>query len=194
MNLETYIDNLRDSMLITQQDFVPQNMDTRSQCIYCLTTMSAQKYGPYMERYIKDKFSLRGAENETSGDAISKYKMEIKVSLRQNNSAFNFVQLRPDHDVDYYLFLAYDLLADEVKWLFIPSDAIVSLILDYGNYAHGTIKANGPITTDNIYGKGYEYALRPNKFTKEGSKSNDLWNEITEYEINEENLMKEIKG
>ena len=65
----------------------------------------------------------------------------------------NFVQLRPDHIIDYYLFVGYNLFEDtygKVYTFLIPSNDIHELIINYGSYSHGTVFKLGNITKDNI--------------------------------------------
>lgn len=96
--------------------------------------------------------------------------VEIKVSLGgASHSKFNYVQLRVCHTVDEYLLTAYHLTDSNVDkggelFVFRVGHAdIQTLIVDYGGYAHGTKKVNGPITHETVgcEGNTKEYALRP---------------------------------
>lgn len=96
------------------------------------------------------------------------------------------MQLRPDHDIDYYILCVYNLYYDTYKgkgFIFkIPSDIICDLIVRFGGHAHGTIKMLGKITKQNIKGRNCEYALRCNPNARKG-KSHNLWNILLEYEV-----------
>jgi hypothetical protein len=125
--------------------------------------------------------------NETSGDGYKNdINYEIKASLHANNSKINFVQIRPDHDIHYYIFIAYNMYEDEDTGkghIFkIPSNNVYELIVRYGGYAHGTNKELGEITFDNMKGRNCEYALRCDPNAKKG-KSFELWNELLKHEV-----------
>ena len=53
------------------------------------------------------------------------------------------------------------------------------MILNYGDYAHGTIKKQGEITLENMQKNMYEYSLRVNLLNDKGKK---IWNELLNYE------------
>lgn len=75
------------------------------------------------------------------------------------------------------MILVYNLFEGEyggVYLMIIPSKELYLLIPEYGGYAHGTNLKNGKITMSNLWGSGYEYALRPNP-RKKGTKSCELW-------------------
>ena len=125
--------------------------------------------------------------NETSGDGHKNGKnYELKFSLHTKDGGFNFVQIRPDHTVDYYLVGGYNLFEGEIGKAYIckvPAEKIYELLPEYGGYAHGTISKLGKITCDNIKGRGCEFALRPNANAADGTKKKRLWNELMKYEV-----------
>ena len=125
--------------------------------------------------------------NETSGDGHKNgINYELKFSLHTKDGGFNFVQIRPDHAVDYYLVGGYNLFEGEIGKAYIfkvPAEKIYELLPEYGGYAHGTVKELGKITCDNIKGRGCEFALRPNPNANEGTKPKKLWNELLKYEV-----------
>ena len=108
----------------------------------------------------------------------------------------NFVQIRPDHNIDYYIFLAYDLFEGEVGeiyWLLCKAEELYQLIPEYGGYAHGTIKQLGKITPENIYGRNCEYALRPNPQARPGTKPRKLWEiMLSKFKVSEEIIRETI--
>lgn len=65
----------------------------------------------------------------------------------------------------------------------IPAEDLYELIVDYGGYAHGTIKKNGKITKENLKGRGLEYALRVQPNAKRETKSGRLWSRLLNYEV-----------
>mgnify|MGYP001284468041 FL=1 len=125
--------------------------------------------------------------NETSGDGHKNgINYELKFSLHTKDGGFNFVQIRPDHAVDYYLVGGYNLFEGEIGKAYIfkvPAEKIYGLLPEYGGYAHGTVKELGKITCDNIKGRGCEFALRPNPNAPDGTKKKRLWNELLKYEV-----------
>jgi hypothetical protein len=85
-----------------------------------------------------------------------------------DRTKFNFVQLRPAHECSIYILTAYHLSQSNVDsegdlHVFrVPKEDIKRLIVDFGGYAHGTVKNNGKITAETINaGAEKEYALRP---------------------------------
>jgi len=167
-------------------------------CILCKYYLSSQQWGPLLERFIKDKFSIRRAANITSGDGLSPngFNIEIKVSLGNNVGKLNFVQIRPDHNINFYLFLVYNIFEGEkgsIHWLLCPSIQLYELLYTYGSYAHGTVSKLGKINHENIFGRSCEYALRPNLKGKESSKGKILWNIMCEkFNVTEEEIKSRI--
>jgi hypothetical protein len=141
--------------------------------IYCvLNGISAQHYGPLIEKYIreKNKFSKNTAA-DCNGDCSKDNKnAEIKVSLGgSKHSKFNWVQLRLSHNIDYYILTAYHLTTANVEaggelYVFkVPKDNMITLIANHGGYAHGTLSEHGAITLADLNDPANkkEYALRP---------------------------------
>lgn len=171
-----------------------EEKDILRKCVLCRKYLSSNQWSVLLEAYIKEKFKIKKAENEVSGDGVSPSgkKIEIKVSLGGLDGGFNFVQIRPDHQIDYYLFLAYNLFEEElgeVYWFLCPSVCLYKLIPEFGGYAHGTISKLGKISPENLFNRNCEYALRPNPTKKIGCKSRELWEKMRfEFEVKEENL------
>lgn len=150
-------------------------------CILCKKYLSATQWGPLLETYIKKIFNFSKPDDEISGDCKSKNNknIEIKVSLGDNKEQFNFVQIRPDHKIDYYLLLCYNVNEDEfgkIYWFLGKSKELYKLIPKYGGYAHGTIAKHGKIDDKTLFGKNLEFALRPK--LKGKNKQHELWNEL----------------
>ena len=172
--------------------------NTLQKCILCKHQLSSQQWGPLLESFIKEKFNIGPAVDSVSGDGCSSkgLNIEIKVSLGDKGGQLNFVQLRPDHNIDYYLFLGYNLFKGELgqtHWLLCPSKELYTLLPTYGGYAHGTISKLGDITMENIYGRGCEYALRPNPALKDTRKGKKLWNIMCEkFSVTEDDITRRI--
>lgn len=159
-------------------------------CIMARNYLSPQSTD--FETICKKDLFIGDPTSKTSGDGQKNgVNYEIKTSIHANKSNINFVQIRPDHEVDYYLFIAYNMYETEDSSLTnfgrarifkIPSNNVYDLIVRYGGYAHGTLGQLGTITPHNMTGRNCEYALRCDPNAKKG-KSFDLWNEYIKYEV-----------
>ena len=161
--------------------------------VYCvLYGVSAQQYGPLLERFIRTNFKyVKNNANECTGDCSKDGKnSEVKVSIGgATHSKFNFVQIRPAHDCDDYILTAYHLCHDNVVdegdlYIFkISKTDIKKLIVLHGGYAHGTIKEHGAITSESIEVEHVikEYALRP-------SINDECWKALLPFRISESEL------
>ena len=161
------------------------NCETLTQkCILARAYLSPQS--THIETIIKNDLLLSKPVNETSGDGCKNgVNYEIKTSVHAKNSKANWVQIRPDHDIHYYILIAYNMYFDNdfgKSYIFkVPSDDMYKLIVKYGGYAHGTVKNLGKITHENLKGRNCEYALRCEMNICNG-KNFDLWNELLKYE------------
>ena len=140
-----------------------------------------------LEAICKNDLRIGEAINEVSGDGHKNgVNYEIKSSIHARKSKANFVQIRPDHNVDFYIFIAYNMYENKnlgnAHIFKVPSHIVYELIVKYGGYAHGTCNKLGKITIDNVKGRNCEFALRCDPNAKQG-KSYDLWNELTKYEV-----------
>jgi hypothetical protein len=160
---------------------------------YCVIhSVSAQQYGPLLERYIRTKFNyIKNRAQDCVGDCFKDGKnSEVKVSLGgTTHTKFNFVQIRPSHDCDVYILTAYHLSLKNVEtegelYVFkVPKSDIKKIIVSYGGYAHGTIKEHGAITIDSLNDENSvkEYAIRP-------VINDDCWNALMVYRVHESEL------
>jgi hypothetical protein len=161
--------------------------------IYCIIHgLSAQQYGPLLEKYIRTKFKyIKNKSQDCIGDCSKDNRnFEIKVSLGgKTHSKFNFVQIRPSHDCDTYILTAYYLSMENVETegeLFIfkvPKLDIKQIVVLYGGYAHRTIKEHGIITIESLNDEtnNKEYAIRP-------TINDTCWELLMTYRIMESNL------
>lgn len=141
-----------------------------------------------IEQIIKNDLLIGEPIDSISGDGCKNgIRYEIKYSGHAKYSKLNFVQIRPQHNIDYYIFIAYLLYSDtsdigEAYIFKIPAKNIYKLIVEYGNYAHGTKLVQKNITLENLQKNNYEYALRCNPFASTG-KSVALWNEFLKFRV-----------
>ena len=147
-----------------------------------------QPQSTYPELIIREDLLIDKPVDELSGDGCKNgINYEIKYSGHAKGSKFNWVQIRPDHNVDYYIMCGYNMYYDDpfgkVFTFKIPAEDLYELIVDYGGYAHGTIKKNGKITKENLKGRGLEYALRVQPNAKRETKSGRLWSRLLNYEV-----------
>lgn len=161
--------------------------------IYCiLNNMSAQQFGPLLEKYIIQKFEFKKNKAEDCiGDCCKKsMNYEVKVSMGgAKHNKFNYVQIRPSHKCDIYILTAYHLSLNNVEsggdlYIFkIPKEDMMNILISYGGYAHRTKKENGEITIESLYDitSMKEYAIRP--------QVNDAcWKELMKFSVKEEDI------
>ena len=182
---KSYVQSLRNKNL--NKEICKNEKDLLYKCILCKTFMSPTEYGSELEKYLKNILNIKKAVNSVSGDGQKdNNNIEIKVSLSDNEGRLNYLQIRPDHFIDYYLFLAYNLKENDmgnVYIMIIPSQKIYDLIPEYAGYSHGTVEVFGKITSENIFGRNLEYSLRPNPTKSNDTKTKQLWNELIKYQI-----------
>lgn len=176
MNKKEIVKRLREYLTIStvkHEDQIIKLATLKNAHTYCIIHhISSQQYGPLLERYIRTKFNYnKNKAEDCTGDCSKDGKnIEVKVSLGgATHTKFNFVQIRPAHDCDTYIFTAYHLSHENVKmegelYIFkVPKIDIKNIIMSYGSYAHGTIKKHGKITINSLNDKNNikEYAIRP---------------------------------
>ena len=171
-----------DSAISAVVEQMKNSQSLEEKCILAREYINPQSI--IMEQIIKKDLEISNAPNETSGDGSKNEKnYEIKFSGHDKNCKFNWVQFRPDHNIDYYILIGYNLFEGTVGKAYnfkIPAEDLYQLIIDYGGYAHGTNRELGRITKDNLKGRNCEYALRinPNNL---GNKSKELWEKLQTY-------------
>jgi hypothetical protein len=158
-------------------------------CILCKCYLSSNIWGPLLEKTLIENFNMVKTKLKTSGDCISTNgkKIEIKISLGDKNGGINIVQIRPDHDIDFYLIMVYNIFSGdigEIYYILIDSKSLYNLIPMYGGYAHGTVEKLGKITAENINNRNCEYALRPNIKIQKPLKCALLWKHILLFQKN----------
>lgn len=157
-----------------------------------MNNLSAQRYGPLLERYIQLKFDyIKNKATVYAGDCRKGGRnFEIKVSMGGvRHNKFNFVQLRPGHKCNGYILTAYYLNLDNVNeegclYIFVISNnEMKELIVKHGGYAHGSVKQHGPITTKTVFNSDNvkEYALRTTVNDK-------CWSDMIKFKVDESSL------
>lgn len=196
MNKTARVEKLKEHLMLSKikhEEIVMQLSSLKDAHVYCVMYgLSAQQYGPLLEKYIMLKFGyIKNKAEHCTGDCSKNGKnSEIKVLLGgANHTKFNFVQIRPSHDCDEYILTAYHLSSENVEtegelYIFkVPKEEIKKIIVSYGGYAHGTIKEHKNITIDSMNDTKSikEYALRP-------SINDECWKALLEYRIPESRL------
>lgn len=197
MNKSESVKRLREHLALSKVKHEDQIMklDTLKEAhTYCVIHgVSAQQYGPLIERFIRTKFNYtKNRAEDCTGDCSKDGKnSEVKVSLGgATHTKFNFVQIRPSHDCDTYILTAYHLSSENVEsegelYVFtVPKSEIKKLVVSYGGYAHGTVKEHGKMTMDSLNDEKNgikEYALRP-------TINNDCWKALMAFRVPETDL------
>ena len=161
--------------------------------IYCiLHSISAQQYGPFLEKYIisNHKYKKNNA-SECIGDySTGTENVEVKASLGGvTHTKFNYVQIRLSQNISTYLFTAYYLSHENVEdegdlYIFkVPKEPLKQILLSHGGYAHGTKKEHGPITLEQLHQETNmkEYSLRP-------SYKDACWKDLEPFRISESEI------
>lgn len=150
--------------------------------IYCkINKLNGQTFGCLIEYYMINKFSMKKVKSSLQlGDAEkNNLYYEIKTSLGGKfHNKFNYVQIRLNHKIDYYIFLAYYIDKNNVNncgELFIfklNKYQVKEVVYKHGTLAHGTKNEN---KDENLY---KEFAIRLTYNSK-------LWNILLDYRIKE---------
>jgi|LakMenE01Jun11ns_1017448.scaffolds.fasta_scaffold9959621_32 hypothetical protein len=190
---ENYVPKLKEHLLVCKSrhdQIIMQQKSLKDAHIYCVVNnVSAQQFGPLLEMYIREKYNyVKNNAKHCTGDCTKNGEnTEIKVSLGgAMHTKFNYVQIRPSHDCDTYILTAYHVSPDNVEtegelYIFkIPKSDMITLIISYGGYAHGTIKEHGNISTESFLDKNSkkEYALRP-------VFNDECWKALLQYRVHE---------
>jgi hypothetical protein len=169
------------------EDIIDKARTFTEKCILIKKYLTPQS--AITEKIIKKDLKMENKINQTSGDARkNSNNYEIKYSGHAKKSMWNFVQIRPDHDVQDYVLLGYNMYDESDKdigkgYVFkVPAEKMYNLVINYGGYAHGTVGKLGKITKDNIKGRNCEYALRCDPNSKQG-KNKEIFDELLKYEI-----------
>lgn len=141
------------------------------------------------EKLIKSDLEIGDSLDNISGDGLkNNVKYEIKVSVHDEKCKVNIRQIRPHHNIDYYIIVAFNLFKGEngeANIFKIPAEVIYELVAEYGGYTHGTVSKNGVVNMESIEDKNklHEYSLTADPNADEKSKSKKLWNRFMEYKV-----------
>ncbi|MDC6467597.1 hypothetical protein OAW63_01260 [Flavobacteriaceae bacterium] len=141
------------------------------------------------EKLIRHDFKIGSPIDAVSGDGMKNgINYEIKVSIHDTKCKTNIRQIRPHHNVDFYIIMAFNVFGGdkgEAHIFRVPSEKIYDLVLKYGGYTHGTVKRNGVITAESIRDKStdFEYSLSADPNANSNSKSKKLWDELMKYSV-----------
>jgi len=139
-----------------------------------------------MEHMVKHDLGIQDARDKTSGDGLKNATTyEIKCSVHDRASTFNWRQIRPDHNIDFYILIGYNLRACHLGRAYIfkvPSDKLYQMVVDYGGYSHGSKEGQLPdITLENMKGHLREYSLSINPNSKHKAKRQQFWDTLQQY-------------
>jgi len=141
------------------------------------------------EKLLRHDFEIGNPVDSVSGDGMKNgLNYEIKVSIHDTKCKTNIRQIRPHHNVDFYIIMAFNVFGGDKGEAFVfkvPSEIIYDLVLQYGGYTHGTVKRNGVITAESIRNKStdFEYSLSANPNAEDSNKSKKLWIELMKYSV-----------
>jgi hypothetical protein len=189
------IEQLRKHLSLLTIDHTTRIMNERSlhdAHVYCIiNNLNAQTYGPLLEKYIITKFGFtKNLSKDCVGDCCKNgINYEIKISFGgKTHTKFNFVQFRPYHMCTYVLLVFYlselNLNTHGKLYIFkVPHTDLKPIILNYGGYAHGTIKQHGQITIESLsdINNLKEYSIRP-------SLNDECWKKLQPFLISETDL------
>lgn len=196
MDKTTRIKKLKDRIAmskLTHENTLMSLSSLKEAHAYCVIhNISSQTFGPWLERFIQEKFGYtKNKAKDCSGDCSKNGEnSEIKVSLGgSTHIKFNFVQIRPSHNCHNYILTAYHLSLENVEeegelYIFkIPKDDMKVLVVSHGKYAHGTNKEHGLITIESLNDNENkkEYALR-------ATIHDNCWNALLPFRIDENDL------
>ncbi len=177
MNYKNIIHNLRNKK--DYKIIINNENNFLYKCLLSKNFLSSNQYSLLIEKEIK--------KDNISGDAIFNNKsVEIKISFGDIKNKFHFAQIRPHYNIDYYIFMLYDIYKNnfgKISWFLINSNDLYELLPKISNYAHSSKKKFGNIITENIQNNSHEYSIRFFKKDK-------IYNILKQFKIKEENLIK----
>lgn len=107
--------------------------------------LNPQSYGSRIANYYNEKVGLQSvSKDEERGDSKNKLDayFEGKASYKTTEGEYNFIQIRPWHDVHGYYFIAIDPDKNyEVIYFYLTKDEAKVETYHIGNLAHGVRKS-----------------------------------------------------
>lgn len=167
---------------------------------YSKKYLSSQSYGGVLESFYKRYFNLTKIQESQDGDLYNSKmgNLEVKVSIEfpsQNDITFCMMQLRPSHNVDYYLGAFYSYSNSNISYLLIPSDEMKKIILKYcTSYSHGTKQGKGTITEDIINNNTEAEFQITFSTTSSNKKNHKIWLDLEPFLTTETILQTQLNG
>ena len=191
INCTQIVENIRsDKFVLEKKQAIKQAYESDNiweKCVLFREYTSPQSTDS--EKLLRHDFNIGRPVDAVSGDGMKNgVNYEIKVSIHDTKCKTNIRQIRPHHNVDFYIIMAFNVFVGDrgEAYIFkVPSDKIYDLVLEYGGYTHGTVKRNGVITAESIRDKStdFEYSLSADSNASNSSKSKKLWIELMEYSV-----------
>lgn len=167
--------------------YASQSTDLWEKCVILRKYTSPQS--TEAEKLIRGDLKIGKPVDNTSGDGMKNgLNYEIKVSVHDKKCNFNIRQIRPHHNIHYYILVVFNLFEGEYGKAYIlkvPSKKLYELVASYGGYTHGTVDDNGDINLESILDKSnfFEYSLTPMPNNNDGTKNKQLWLELLPFEV-----------
>jgi len=177
-----------------QKYIIEECTSPREAFAYSKKYLSSQSYGGVLETFYKRFFNLTKISESQDGDllASSLGNLEVKVSIEfpsKQDISFCMMQLRPAHNVDYYLGAFYSYTQGDIKYILVPSNEMKSIILEYcSSFSHGTKKGKGAITEELITNDTEAEFQFTFSITPSNKKSYKIWSKLQRFLVNEAKL------
>ena len=141
------------------------------------------------EKLVREDLQISKPIDSISGDGQKNgVNYEIKVSVHAADCKLNIRQIRPHHNVDFYIIVFFNLLGGKQGEAFafkVPSNDLYELVYQYGGYTHGTKAKNGSITRASIKDKSrdFEYSLSADPNSADSTKSKQVWKALSHFKV-----------
>lgn len=182
-----------------QKYIIEECTSPREAFAYSKKYLSSQSYGGVLESFYKRFFNLTKINESQDGDLLTSTlgKLEVKVSIEfpsKNDISFCMMQLRPAHNVDYYLGAFYSYTQSNIQYILVPSNKMKNIILKYcSSFSHGTKKGKGAVTKELIESDTeaefqFTFSITPSK-----KKDYKKWKELESFVHSEQELLNKLK-
>ena len=161
--------------------------------------LSSQSYGGVLESFYKRFFNLSKILETQDGDLYASKigNLEAKASIEfpsKKDITYCMMQLRPAHNVDYYLGVFYSYSESKITYTLIPSGEMKKIIFKYcKSYSHGTKNGKG-IVTEEIINNNTEAEFQFTFSTTPSNKKNyKTWLDLKPFVYSEQELINKLK-
>lgn len=182
-----------------QQYIINECKSPREAFAYAKKYLSSQSYGGVLESFFKRYFNLSKILGTQDGDLLSSIigNLEVKVSIEfpsKSDVSFCMMQLRPAHNVDYYLGAFYSYTESSIQYVLIPSQDMKKIILKYcTSYSHGTKKGKG-LVNEEIISKDTEAEFQFTfSTTPSNKKTYKTWEDLKPFVYSEQEIINKLK-